>query len=212
MVSPFLSEPIMTIITEVPAFVLHIAAQFASVEPHKEAITGIHLQGTAKGMRIASTNGHFAFRCLVPFGEHCLLANDAAMGNCELLLPASAFKKKANYARKVVINNGEARFIGGKKDTMDMLEARPCNAMEWEFPRHFDSLWPDPASMANSPGAFTAFNSDYMRIICDMASKWSDSGRVQMHQGATNTEAIMITTSAEDLELQWLLLPVMVRK
>ena len=66
----------MTIIVEAPATILHIAAQFVHADPCKEAITGIHLLSTANGMRIASTNGHFAFRCLVPFGNDCSMTNE----------------------------------------------------------------------------------------------------------------------------------------
>ena len=200
----------MTIIVEAPATILHIAAQFAHADPCKEAITGIHLLSTANGMRIAGTNGHFAFRCLVPFGNDCSMTNDEGMGNCDLLLPAAVFKKKVAYARKAVISDGEVRFIGGKKEE-GLLEARPCLECAWSFPSHFDSLWPDPASMENAPAAPTAFNADYMRIICDMAWKWSDNGIVKMWQGNSPISAMLLSTSLDELTLQWLLLPVQLR-
>jgi hypothetical protein len=42
----------------------------------------------------------------------------------ELLLPSTAFKKKAAYGKKIVHNDNEARFYGGKKDQMELIEAR----------------------------------------------------------------------------------------
>jgi hypothetical protein len=195
-------------IAELPAFIMHIAAQFVSTDATKGSITDIHIQSTANGARIASTNGHFAFRCFVPFGDNCFLGQD------ELLVPASPFKKKIAYAMKATIANDEVRFYGGKKATkeqMELLEARPCiadNAME--FPRQFDSLWPDPASMENAPGKFIAFNASYMKAICD-AAKWSDNGNIKMWQGSSPVSAMLLKADADGLELQWLLLPVMVR-
>ena len=195
----------MTTITKLPAIVMHMAEQFVHYDSCKEGITCIHLQQKDNGIRVASTNGHFAFRCLVPYGESCF------MGDNELLLPATTFKKKVNYAQKVIIGNGEARFIGGKKDAMEMLETRPCHESEWSFPGHFDSLWPDPASMDNAPAAPVTMNADYMRIICDTVTKFSDNGLVKMHLADSATSAMLLTTSMDDLALQFLLLPVMVR-
>jgi len=195
----------MTTLTKLPAIVMHMAAQFVHYDSCKEGITCIHLQQKDHGIRVASTNGHFAFRCLVPYGESCFMGDD------ELLLPAVAFKKKVNYAQKVIIGNGEARFIGGKKDTMEMLETRPCHESEWPFPSHFDSLWPDPASMNNAPAAPVTMNADYMRIICDTVAKFSDNGLVKMHLADSATSAMLLTTSMDGLMLELLLLPVMVR-
>ena len=128
-----------------------------------------------------------------------------------MLLPAFAFKKKVAYAHKVIIGNGEAKFIGGRKDTVDMLETRPCKVSEWSFPSHFDSLWPDPASMDNAPAAPVMVNADYMRIICDTAAKFSDNGLIKMHFADSAHSAILLTTSMDDLRLEILLVPVMVR-
>jgi hypothetical protein len=201
----------MTILAELPAIVMHMAAQFVHHDPHKEGITCIHLQQRNNGIRVASTNGHFAFRCLVPYGPSCFMTDDASMGNNELLLPASTFKKKVNYAQKVSIGNGEVRFIGGKKAEMDMLETRPCKESDWSFPSHFDSLWPDPVSMNNAPAAPVTVNADYMRIICDTVAKFSDNGLVKMHMADSATSAMLLTTSMDNLMLELLLLPVMVR-
>jgi hypothetical protein len=139
------------------------------------------------------------------------MADDTSMGNNELLLPATTFKKKVNYAQKVSIGNEEARFIGGKKMEMDMLETRPCKESEWPFPGHFDSLWPDPVGMDNAPAAPVTINADYMRIICDTIAKFSDNGLVKMHLANSATSAMLLTANLDDLALQFLLLPVMVR-
>jgi len=206
--SPF---EIMNILIEAPAIVMHMAAQFTSHDESKEGITCVHLQQTNNGIRVASTNGHFAFRCVVPYGPLCSVKrDDQAVDNNEMLFPAFAFKKKVAYAHKVVIGNEEAKFIGGRK-TMDMLETRPCKASEWSFPGHFDSLWPDPASMDNAPAGPVTVNADYMRIICDVAAKFSDNGRVKMHFADSAHSAMLLTTSMDGLMLEMLLLPVMVR-
>ena len=139
------------------------------------------------------------------------MVDNTSMGNNELLLPALTFKKKVNYAQRVSIGNGEAKFIGGKKMEMDMLETRPCKESEWSFPSHFDSLWPDPANMENAPAAPVTVNADYMRIICDTIAKFSDNGLVKMHLANSANSAMLLTTSMDDLALQFLLLPVMVR-
>jgi hypothetical protein len=133
------------------------------------------------------------------------------LADWSLLVPASSFKKKVNYAQKVSIGNGEAKFIGGKKMEMGMLETRPCKESEWPFPSQFDSLWPDPASMENAPAAPVTMNADYMRIICDTIAKFSDNGLVKMHLANSATSAMLLTANLDDLALQFLLLPVMVR-
>jgi len=210
----------MTVLIEVPAIVMHMAAQFTSHDESKEGITCVHLQQTNNGIRVASTNGHFAFRCVVPYGPLCSIIHDRAVDNNEMLLPAFAFKKKVAYAHKVIIGNakhrnghfpGEAKFIGGRKDTMDMLETRPCKASEWSFPGHFDSLWPDHVSMDNAPAAPVTVNADYMRIICDIAAKFSDNGLIKMHFADSAHSAMLLTASMDDLRMEMLLLPVMVR-
>ena len=200
----------MTIIAEVPAAIMQMAAQFAHPDLYKGGITGIHLHSQKKSLRIAATNGHFAFRCTVPFGDNCFINQE------ELLVPASTFKKKVAYARKVSIVDGEARFCGGKKDTMTLLEARPCIAPlppeGWIFPSHFDSLWPAPETMENKPGGFIAFDAAYMRTICDVVAKCPEASRLHWFTGNSTTTAMLLTAEDDGLLLEFLLLPVMVRR
>ena len=66
----------MTTLTKLSAIVMHMAAQFVHHDSGKEGITCIHLQQKDNGIRVASTNGHFAFRCLVPYGESCFMGDD----------------------------------------------------------------------------------------------------------------------------------------
>jgi hypothetical protein len=54
-------------------------------------------------------------------------------------------------------------------------------------------------------------NADYMHIICDTVAKFSDNGLVKMHLADSATSAMLLTTNMDDLALQFLLLPVMVR-
>lgn len=196
----------MSILAEVPAQVMQAAAQFASSDPCKQGLTGIHLQGEPGGIRVGSTNGHFAFRCVVPFG------NLTYMDQKELLVPAASFKKKVTYARKVSITGSEARFCGGKKETMDMLETRPCVQSEHTFPVGFDTLWPDPELMKNSPGSFVAFNEEYMRTICDVVAKYPESGTLRMYLNNSPATPMLLTSETEDFQLQFLLMPIQTRE
>lgn len=200
----------MTILAEAPAAIMQMAAQFAHTDTFKEGLCGIHLQSTANGMRIAATNGHFAFRCIVPFSDHCF------MGQEQLLVPALTFKKKVTYAKKVSILDGEAKFCGGKKDIMTMLEARPitplCPVEKWIFPSHFDTLWPVLEDLDNAPGGFIAFNPEYMRTVCDVVAKCPNAGRLQLYTSNNTTAPMALTADADGLLLEFLLLPLAVRR
>jgi hypothetical protein len=205
----------MTILAEAPAAIMQMAAEFAHTDFFKEGLCGIHLQSIANGMRIAATNGHFAFRCIVPFSDHCYIAQE------QLLVPAAAFKKKVAYSKKVSILDGEARFCGGKKDTMTLLEARPlapsCPTEKWTFPSHFDTLWPALETLDNEPGGFIAFNPEYMRTICDVVAKCPDAGRLQLYTSNNTTSPMVLTATAcetalDELLLEFLLLPLAVRR
>jgi hypothetical protein len=65
--------------------------------------------------------------------------------------------------------------------------------------------------MENAPAAPVTINADYMRIICDTIAKFSDNGLVKMHLANSATSAMLLTANLDDLALQFLLLPVMVR-
>lgn len=198
-------------LAEIPAEILHIASQFVHQDEYKEAITCISLMPQSSGIRVASTNGHIAFRCLVPYGPQCFMQNEEGMGNEPLLLPAAPFKKKVAYARKVSIENDTATFIGGKKELMEMLEARPCRPSAYTFPEQFDSLWPEPIKEGTGFWQF-AFDASYVKIISTIIEKHTDNGIAKVRLGFTPTSPITIVADNDGLELQFLLMPVQVRE
>lgn len=187
---------------KVPADIMYIASQFASSDEIRESITGIHLKPEDNGVRIGATNGHIAFRCLVPYGHHCSMGNDQAA-----LLPAAPFKKKVAYARKVDICNGLATFAGGKKNLMELLEARPCKPSESEFPPSFDDLWEQ--SNDDSKWSKWAFTASYMKTISTIVEKYSETGVAKVSMTGP-VSPIAILASSGDLTLQFLLMPVQV--
>ena len=193
------------ITTELPSFILEAAAQFASKDECKEALQGIHLLNCGATIRVAATNGHYAFRAYVEKGQHCSMDND------ELLVPVSTFKKKVGYARKAIINSGdgEVRFYGGKKEELSLLEARPCQPLPYQFPQ-IDQIFPSKEQMSNKPGKPVAFNASYMKTISEVVAKFSETGNVQMHL-ALPTSAMLFTASLEEADVQMLLMPVQVR-
>lgn len=198
-------------LAEVPAEIMHIASQFVHQDEYEKGITCIHLMPQSSGIRVASTNGHIAFRCLVPYSPQCFMQNEEGMGNEPLLLPAAPFKKKVTYARKVSIENDTATFIGGKKEIMEMLEARPCKPADYYFPENFDGLWPEPIKEGKGFWQF-AFGASYMKIISTIIEKHTDRGVAKVRLGAGPCAPITILASNDDLELQFLLMPVQVRE
>jgi hypothetical protein len=192
--------------TELPAYILEAAAQFASKDECKEALQGIHLLNCGTTIRVAATNGHYAFRAYVEKGQNFSMDND------DLLVPVSAFKKKVSYARKAIINSveGEVRFYGGKKDELNMLEARPCQPLPYQFPR-IDQIFPSEDQMSNKPGKPVAFKASYMKTISEVVAKFSETGNIKMHL-ASHTSAMLFSASLEETEVQLLLMPVQVRE
>jgi hypothetical protein len=190
--------------TELPAFILQAAAQFASTDEYKGALVGIHLQRREDGIRVAATNGHIAFRMLVPFGQHC------SMDVEELLLPASTFKKKVAHAKKAIIGDGVVSWAGGKKEAMEMLESRPAGSISQAFPQ-FDNLFPAVEQMKNAPGLPVGLGGEYMRLIGDTVVKYADNGSVRMLTADSPHRPLIFLTEAEGITMEILLMPVQIR-
>jgi hypothetical protein len=189
----------------IPSNVALVAAQFCHTDVFKGELTFVHFAKRPCSIRAGSTNGHYAFRCIVPTSESFFMEED------ELLLPSTAFKKKAAYSKKIVHNDNEARFYGGKKDQMELIEARPCLVSNATFPRQFDSLF--PTEWENNPRRAIVFNSEYMRTVSDVIAKYSEHGRMKMNFGDSCNAAVTITSEMDDgLKMEFLLLPVMVRQ
>lgn len=220
-----------SVLAQLPAQLLHIAAHFASDDPCKEALTVVHVAcvdvagDVSAHLRIAATNGHYAFRCRLPVGDSGAFDDPAAPFWCgvpELFLKASAFRKRPAYALQALIRaDGEARLFGARKgEAVALLEARPIGdpvpQYPSPFPPGFDGLFPVPAGMACAPGAAMGWNSAYMGDICAIAKRYSPNGVLRFHAGASPTAPVLLTC---DLELgggamapaEFLLMPVQFR-
>lgn len=226
-----------SVLAQLPAQLLHIAAQFASDDDAKQALTCVHVACVdAVGdlpahIRIASTNGHYAFRCRLFVGD-AGFSDPAAPFWCgvpELQITASAFRKRPAYAKQALIRaDGEARLYGAKRgQALGLLEARPIGdptgAYATTFPPTFDSLWPDPAAMANAPAAPLAWNASYMGTISAIATRYSSNGVVKFRSGALAHTPLYLECDCAELRawatqdsghyacLEFLLMPVQLR-
>lgn len=204
-------------LAQLPAQLLHIAAQFASSDPAKAALCNIHIEQQDDKLRIASTNGHYAFRVVLDADpERC---SGAWLNVPELALPAATFKKRSPYALQALIRaDGEARLYGAKRGQLvGLLEARPCGdvsgAYGHPFPPSFDQLWPD--TFRNAPGAPVAVNASYLGDICAIVARYSEKSFVSWQCNAATTPllytAIYDAAPCDGVKLEFLLMPVQVR-
>jgi hypothetical protein len=203
------------VLAQVPAHLLHIAAQFAYDDDTRGSLHCIHLvpHGDGSWLRIAATNGHIAFRCVI------LADSDQCRGAWvrvpELLLPAKVFKKRAPYAQSVLIRgDGEARFYGAKRgEALGLLEARPVGDvlpdLKTPFPPGFDQCWPE--AFSNAPGAPVAFNASYMSTICAAAERYGANSVLKMQGNGATTPLLLTANTDNDELMQFLLMPVQLR-
>lgn len=227
------------VLAQLPAQLLHIAAQFASDDDAKQALACVHVAcvdgvgDLPAHIRVASTNGHYAFRCRLFVGD-AGFNNPAAPFWCgvpELQITASAFRKRPAYAQQALIRaDGEARLYGAKRgQALGLLEARPISdptgAYATQFPPTFDALWPDPALMANAPAAPLAWNGRYMGDICDIATRYSSNSVLKFRSGALPHTPLYLECDCAELRawatpdnagsdyarLEFLLMPVQLR-
>lgn len=232
------ADKVGDVLAQLPAQLLHIAAQFASDDDAKREITCVHVAcvdgvgDLPAHIRVASTNGHYAFRCRLFVGD-AGFHNPAAPFWCgvpELQITASAFRKRpAAYAQQALIRaDGEARLYGAKRgQPFGLLEARPISdptgAYATQFPPGFDGLWPDPALMANAPAAPLAWNGRYMGDICDIATRYSSNSVLKFRSGALAHSPLYLECDCSELRswttqdsgdyarLEFLLMPVQMR-
>ncbi|MFZ9621674.1 MAG: hypothetical protein ACO289_10770 [Prochlorococcaceae cyanobacterium] len=204
------------VVGQLPAQLLHVAAQFASDDPAKPALNCVHVLREQGQVRIASTNSHYAFRCVVA-------TDDEGCGGFwlsvpELFLERSALVKRSPYAQTALVRaDGELRLYGAKRgQQLGLLEARPCGNVTAErrtaFPPGFDRLW--PSEISNNAGAPVAFNAGYMRDICAVVERYSPNGVLRWESNEAH-KPLRLTADFEPLagvRLDWLLMPVQLRE
>lgn len=205
-------------LASLPAQMLYVAAQFASADPAKQALTGILVRPEKDGgVRIDSTDGHRAFNVTCPDPTwHC---------RKPLLLSPKSFIKRIPHAKIVEIcsekNTNTATILGGKSPEPTYMMSVPWR---WELEGFvvvdpatkypdIDKLWPD--SFHNSPSRCIGFNAAYMIDFCSQVKRYSWNQVVRMEfNGATNP--ILLTSAIHgdglnDVVMRYLLLPVQIR-
>ena len=198
-----------------PAQMLYVAAQFASVNPPKLRLTGVLVRPAKDGgIRIDSSDGIRAFSvtCSDPIW-HC---------DTPLLLNAKSFAKRIGYAKTVNIEaDGDiASVFGGRNDAINLMQGIPWRLRLDGFKGDpiaqypdIDSLWPN--SFSNSPARPVGFNARSMADFLKQVERYSWNGVVRMElNGATNP--LVLTSTAVDyglnnVEMRYLLCPVQIR-
>ena len=198
-----------------PAQMLYVAAQFASINPAKQTLTGILVRPVkGGGVSIDSTDGIRAFSvtCSDPIW-HC---------DTPLLLNAKSFAKRIGYAKTVNIEVSEdlASVFGGKNNIIEVIQAAPWRWQSEGFKGDpaaqypdIDRLWPEKFN--NSPGQPVGFNARLMADLLKQVERYSWNGVARMElNGATNP--LILTSSVFDyglnnVKMRYLLCPVQIR-
>jgi len=172
-----------------PAQLLYVAAQFASTDPAKQALTAIRVRPAGKGSTgiiIDSTDGQRAFRVKCPDSTWC----------CDgtTLISAKAFRKRINYSKFVAIDLGSkvANILGGKGAEFAFMQSIPYQAKKEsasseelfhasDYP-NLDQVWPD--KFTNEPKGVVGFNAALLKDFLVQVERYSCNGTVKMQCNA----------------------------
>jgi hypothetical protein len=203
------------VLAQLPAQLLHVAAQFASKDPCKPAINVVHvLRMPETGrIKIEATNGHIAFRCYLPKPS-----DDAANGfwmECnELWLSRETFAKRPTYATLALIRaDGEARLYGARRGaSVSLQESRPLAGHPCECGTPFPNLYQVwPGDYSNAPGAPIAANADYLAVICKAVSTYTENAVLRWACNGPTTPLHFEAATPDGVLMQFLLMPVQLR-
>ena len=211
-----------------PVQLLHVAAQFASIDDTRQTMTGILVRpAEGGGIQIDSVDGHRAFSVTCP----------DTIWECRepILLSAKAFKKRIPYAVAAGLGNtvgdGNARISGGKtrdgmSDTasgkgltfMQSIPAlwQPDYAFEGDpveqYPK-VDQIW--PSQFGCDTETPIAFNAAYLCDFLAEVKRYSTNDLVTMQRnGPTNPAVFTAKMSGpwlNEVKMQFLLMPVQIR-
>lgn len=211
-----------------PVQLLHVAAQFASIDDAKQAITGILVRpAEGGGIRIDSLDGCRAFSVTCPDPKW----------ECEepMLLSAKAFKKRITHAVAAELGNtvgdGNARILGGKtKDGildsasgkglafMQSIPAlwQPAYAFEGDPAEQYpktDQLW--PSQFSRDTETPITFNAAYLCDFLAEVKRYSTNDLVTMQRNAAHNPAVFTAKMSgawlDEVEMRFLLMPVQIR-
>lgn len=205
------------VIACLPAQILNAATKFVSTDPVKMVLTKIYVAKESDGrIMIASTDGHRAFRFKFMSNEKWFINNDEGF----ILLDDQCVKKKVSYAQYTVVKKEMLEFFGGKKkshqiqEPFDFIEARPCKLdVTSQYP-NLNKLWPD--TFTNTPEGAIAWNSTYLSDFMAVVTQLGVNNVVKMQSNDPRTPLTFIAKCGlpefEDCALEYLLMPVQIRK
>jgi hypothetical protein len=203
-----------------PAQLLYVAAQFASTDPVKQALTAIRVRPAKEtGIIIDSCDGHRAFRVVCP---------DPTWECSEpILIAAKPLKKRLPTARIAAIDSdtvpGAVRLTGGRGAIAEHLCDIPCQAKHYEtndllpprsFP-HLDQLWPE--SFTNAPSNPIGFNAALLLDFLAEVKRYTYNSVVTMRCNTPTNPMVfnaIIDDKAQkldDVTMEFLLMPVQIR-
>lgn len=206
-----------------PVQLLHVAAQFASIDDAKGTMTGILVRpAEGGGIQIDSVDGHRAFSVTCP----------DPTWECEkpMLLSAKAFKKRIPYAVAAELGNtvgdGNARILGGKQtfgknselQFMQSIPAlwQPDSAFVGDPVEQYpmiDQIW--PSQFGNDTETPITFNAAYLCDFLAEVKRYSTNDLVTMQRnGPTNPAVFTAKMSGawlDEVEMRFLLMPVQIR-
>jgi len=213
-----------------PVQLLHVAAQFASIDDAKQTMTSILVRPTYRsgGIQIDSVDGHRAFSVTCP----------DPTWECEkpMLLSAKAFKKRIPYAVAAelgnVVGDGNARILGGKQTPnvspgeasgnglafMQSIPAlwQPAYAFEGDPAEQYpkvDQIW--PSQFGNETEAPITFNAAYLCDFLAEVKRYSTNDLVTMQRNGAHNPAVFTAKMSgawlDEVEMRFLLMPVQIR-
>ena len=193
-----------------PPRILWAAAQFASTDKGKPALTTIQAEQSEAGgsLTIRSVDGHRAFRTMLPAQLAYIQSPDPA----ELRIDASQWRTigrilSAEHAH--LKSDGTAHLINSKGLTVEIRQWQTPIADK--FP-NITQIWPD--QFPCEPGLPVRVDAAYVAQIATVAAKLSPSATVSFETGTTTSPMQWLATYAQGehtAEVEVLLMPVQVR-
>lgn len=180
------------------------AAQFAATDEGKGAICAVQLKQADGVLSLYATNGHMAFRCRIPQGGGV----NWSMSSDELLLDAKPLRKQAARAVHLILKEDRVELLDSKVKPIDLRIIERDRFRCHRFPE-IDKIW--PSSFSYSAGASICWSARYMTTIHDIAARLSDKGNVVFRFSTGQSPLEMACTFAESIEVEFLLMPVVVR-
>ena len=209
----------MTIIATLPPALLWAASLATSTDGSKGPICAIEARQQGSSIRLVGVDGHRCFRCLLPAAEPYFVPEEP------LRLSPKAFSK--NPTLKAVLVEIDDGGVASFKDKHGNIVSStvwtpdPWALSEQAFP-NIEHIWPKPESLVNAPGEFMAMNAAYTGDFMKIAAKLGAyPGVARLFTTGSSTEPMIwrtlldndwLVNGQEDLWLDYLLSPVLVRK